>query len=674
MEKRIQTTLANCRAKSHHVYRKEFPSNKIHEFQDVNLSYYKRIEKRLSLIFAEETPIVQENQNIVFQRTVSVVPDVYTDAEMSEIRKKHFVHERGNVSNLCPDYAPVIKNGLDSILTQIEGKDNEFYNTVRNEIYSVYALCDKYKEKAKEVGNQAIYKILSNIPGKGATSFNEALQFFRILHFTVWAEGEYHVIVGRFDQFMYPYLKNDIDNGILTKEKALELLEEFFISFNLDSDLYPGMQQGDDGQSIVLGGTDENGNDVYNLLSELCITACGELRLIDPKINLRVSHKTPDERYAFATKLTQKGLGFPQYSNDDVVIDGLKALNYESKDAGNYVVAACWEFIIPGCGMEIVNIAAVSFPKAVHDAINESLLTSDNFTDFMLCVKNNIQKQINQICNRVKSLFILPAPFMSIMMTDCIKNGTDISQGSKYNNYGIHGIGIATAADSLINIKNDIFENKLFTKEALIDALSKDFKGYDDMRALLRFSENKMGNDIDEVDQFACELLNCFADSLKSKKNERGGCYRAGTGTAMFYLHKGDDFATADGKNAAEPFGTNFSPSLFVRNKGPLSTIKSFTKPDLKNTINGGPLTMEFNLNSLATEENVYSIAMLVKCFIERGGHQLQLNVVDNDTLKRAQIEPEKYPDLIVRVWGWSAYFCELSKEYQDQIIRRQEF
>ena len=184
-----------------------------------------------------------------------------------------------------------------------------------------------------------------------------------------------------------------------------------------------------------------------------------------------------------------------------------------------------------------------------------------------------------------------------------------------------------------------------------------------------------MGNNVESVDNIASTLVGWFADSLEGKANERGGIYRAGTGSAMFYLwHANEICASADGRHKGEPFGTNFSPSLYVKNKGPCSVISSFTKPPVSRAINGGPLTMEFHSTVFNTEEGIKQVASLVKEYINLGGHQLQLNSINRDRLIDAQKHPENYTNMIVRIWGWSAYFVELDKEYQDHLIARQEF
>ena len=184
-----------------------------------------------------------------------------------------------------------------------------------------------------------------------------------------------------------------------------------------------------------------------------------------------------------------------------------------------------------------------------------------------------------------------------------------------------------------------------------------------------------MGQNDDYADESGVFLLDAFSKTLEGRKNEYGGVYRAGTGSAMFYLeHAAKIGASPDGRRKGEPFSANYSPSLFAKVGGPMSVIASFTKPDLAKTCNGGPLTLEFDGGMFASEESISKVARLVKTFIDRGGHQLQLNAVNPEALRDAQINPEKYEQLIVRIWGWSAYFTELDKGYQDHVIARQEY
>ena len=434
------------------------------------------------------------------------------------------------------------------------------------------------------------------------------------------------------------------------------------------------MQQGDNGQSIVLGGRDAEGNYLFNEISEMCLKASYELRLIDPKINIRVDSRTPDEVFKKGSRLTKIGLGFPQYSNDDVVIPGLVRKGYSEEDARNYVVAACWEFIIPKVAMDIVNIDGLSLAACVKDSL-PALKGCKDYEDFYCEVENNLFREADRICTGHKDLYMIPSPMMSLLMDGTIERARDISLGCKYNNFGIHGTGLATAADSLAALKKFFFEQKRFSADRLLDALEHDFNNDPELKEMLRKEAPKMGQDDDEVDAIGTALLDSFDKALEGRVNERGGIYRAGTGTAMYYIwHARDLGATPDGRTAEENIPANYSPSLFMKQKGPVSVIKSFSKPHLERVINGGPLTLEFDRTVFRNDESIRKLGMLVKTFITLGGHQLQLNTVSREELLDAKAHPENHRQLIVRVWGWSGYFVELDECYQDHVISRIEF
>ena len=581
--------------------------------------------------------------------------------------------------NICPSYEAFLQGGLrgvrERILQRYDSADDKakaFYDVGLKVLREIECFVEGYRNAALETGHIKLYNALKTVPVQGAGDYYEALVSLHFLQYILRLNANSHIGIGRFDKYMKPYYDASIKAGF-TQDDILELTELFFISLNFDSDLYPGVQLGDNGQSLVLGGVDENGNDMDFTLTAICLKASEELKIIDPKINLRVNKNTPLSVYEAATRLTKQGLGFPQYSNDDVVIKGLRALGYDEKDANDYVVAACWEFIIPG-GSDFPNIRTMNFPGSVDDATKKHLLDSQTFDEFLCHVKDELLKQIDEIIEDANTTQVQPDAVLSLFLGGCIEKGRDLSDfGTKYNNYGIHGAGISVAADALMAIKK-IFEEKPFEKECLLAALENDFKGYEDIQSIL-ISYPKMGNNDDEVDALASWLMDVFSDNLNNKPNNRNGVFRAGTGSAMEYIYQAQKVpATADGRNAYRPFGSSFSPSLSVKINGPLSAVQSFTKYDMSKIINGGPFTIEIHDTVFRNQEGERKVAMLVKSFIDLGGHQIQINSINRDVLLEAQKHPERYPNLIVRVWGWSGYFVELAPKFQNHIIERVEF
>jgi formate C-acetyltransferase len=382
-----------------------------------------------------------------------------------------------------------------------------------------------------------------------------------------------------------------------------------------------------------------------------------------------------------ATELTRKGLGFPQYSNDDVVIPALVAHGYQLEDAREYAVAACWEFLIPGKGMEIVNIGAVSFPAAVDQAIRQGLLAGEGMEGILQRVKTDIQKQVNRLAESYERLLLPPAPYYSVLMTDCLERAQDLARGAQYNNFGIHGAGSANAADALATVQQFVFQDGSLRPEELLAALDTNFEGYEDLRLKLAEQAPKVGNNDDRADHFMTCLFDMFADACESYgKTSRGGILRPGSGSAMYYVwlaqgHEGMREprvgATAEGRRSGQPLGANLAPAQGVQLRGPFSVLLSFAKLDYRRICNGGPVTMELSDTVFRGEDSLRKVAMLVRAFAQQGCQQLQLNSINVDTLREAKIHPEWHKNLIVRVWGWSGYFCELSSEYQDQIIAR---
>ena len=631
----------------------------------------------LEEMLAAEAPAFLPGERLHFLRTVKQIPDLHTDAEMDARRASGTAFgEKGVVFNLTADFAPTIRDGLDVRLAEMAARlgrcraenDVEGVSFLTNAIRAtkaVLGLVDRYAAAADDDLLVAVHR--------GAKTFPEALQVLRVLHYAMWCEGEYHCGLGRIDQYLHPYYAADLAAGRLTNDEALEWLEEFFIACNRDSDLYIGVQQGDNGQSVMLGGVTRDGQPAFNDLSRLCLKACGELKLVDPKINLRVDRTTPLDVFEAGTELTAKGLGFPQYANDDVVLPALERWGYAPEDARDYSVAACWEFLIPGCGMDINNIDAVSFVGSLDAALRQVATSAASFADVENAFFAEIQRRADALVAKYRHVEILPGPFVSVISTGCIDRARDICKGAKYNNFGIHGTGIAVAVDSLASVRELVFEKKLVTLAELVKLLDTDFAGRPDVLAAAKAAP-KMGNADPRVDELAKKLLAFWGHAFDGKKNDRGGIFRPGTGSAMYYIwHAREVPASADGRLKGHPLSANYAPSLDASVKGPISVVRSFTEPDLVPVCNGGPLTLEIHDSAFARPDGVTKVAQLVKFFVDRGGHQMQINTINRETLIDAQRHPELHRHLIVRVWGWSGYFVELDREYQDQIIKRVE-
>jgi pyruvate-formate lyase len=694
MNERLQSMKIRVRSGDHFSLRRAEPITILEECDAEKLSWMQRAARLTVRQCQAERPVILADETIVFTRTSpAAIPALYSPEDYARITTGRTLHELGPISNICADWGQVLTQGLlerrRAALSKLEHSQNdpeivEFLSCAVETIDAVMDLAARYAIAARDVDRPDVAETLERVPAHQPCTFREALQSLRLLQAVVWLSGHYHVGLGRFDQYMWPYLKADLDAGRLDENEAANLLTEFFISLNKDSDLYPGVQQGDNGQTIVLGGMDREGRDAVNELTYMVLHVACDLAMIDPKINLRISPNTSLDLLSLASELTRKGLGFPQYSNDEVVIPGLVAHGYKIEDARDYAIAACWEFIIPGRGMEVVNIGAVSFPAAVDQALRLGLRDGENMDDILKRVEQDIDRQVICLADAYEKLLLPPAPFYSVLMTSCLEKGRDLSQGAEYNNFGIHGAGSSNAADALAAVEKFVFNEGTVGPSDLLVALDADYQGYEELQRRLALEGPKVGNDDPQVDVWMVRLFDMLASACERYgRTGRGGCLRPGTGSAMYYIWLTDAArsmrepavgATAEGRRKGQPLGANLAPTQGALVRGPFSVLLSYAKIDYRHICNGGPITMELSDSVFRDEESVRKVALLVRAFAQLGCQQLQLNSVNVDTLRDAQAHPELHKNLIVRVWGWSGYFCELSPEYQEQIIARHMF
>jgi formate C-acetyltransferase len=687
---RLDSQKLRIRNLEHKAVRLTAAPNLLAECDREGLSWPRRAARLVRRMCEAEQPYIHADERIVFTRTTPSVPPIYTPEQWSEKTAGRTLHELGPISNICADWGNVLCEGLlkrkrVALKTRqrlAEEPDAvEFLDCAIGTIEAVLDLAARYASEARRMGKNDVAEILERVPALPPRNFHEALQSLRLLHAVVWMGGHYHVGLGRIDQYLWPYLKRDLLTHRLDTAGAEELLAEFFISLNKDSDLYPGVQQGDNGQTIMLGGRTRDGRDAVNELSYMAIRVALYTNMIDPKVNLRITESTELSLLTLATELTRRGLGFPQYSNDAVVIPALIANGYDPADAWNYTVAACWEFIIPGKGMEVVNIGAVSMPLAADQAIRAGLLARESFDSILRRTAQHIKEQVRDLVESYWHLLLPPAPYYSVLMDGCLEAGRDLSCGLKYNNYGIHGAASSSAADALAAVRKLVFIEKSVKSEELLEAMNANFKGHEDLQERLLHDAPKTGND-PEADELLVRLFDVLADACESiVSNGRGGRIRPGTGSAMYYVwltrgKPGDCSdppigATADGRRKGEFFSANLAPSPQAQVRGPISLLQAFSRLNYRRICNGGPITMELSDSVFADPEGLTKCAMLVSTFAKLGCQQLQLNTVNLRTLLDAREHPERHRNLIVRVWGWSGYFCELGPEYQEHIIAR---
>lgn len=684
MNPRTQSLREAVRNGYYHQFRRAISSSEIEndlEARSEGLSLNARGRLVYEYILERETPLVFPGERIIFTRTIEGNLE-FPMAGLDGTRHTDVIE------NLTPDWSLLLKEGLlgrrAACQKALEEKKNDpeavdFLTNAIAAIDAVASFAKRYSDAAEEPLQRAL---LEKVPLSPAESFHEALQSLRFISSVIRSAGGQHIGFGRFDQYMWTYLEKDLREGVLTKDEAFELLEEFFISLSRDADLYKGVQLGDNGQSMMLGGCDRLGKPAVNPLTYMCLEASEDIGLIDPKINLRVDSNTPDDLLMAAAKLTRRGLGFPQYSNDEVVIDSLVRFGYDLVAARNYTVAACWEFVVED-GRDTPNMFAMNFPLAADRAIRSGLKAGDDFDGIMKRLEEAFEEQaagFRRVCER--EWYFLPDPFISLFSKNTLAKGRDLNNGGgSHYHYGCHGCGSANAADALAAVKYLIFEKKQVSPARLLAALESDYENDEELRKMIKDVPHKVGNNDDYADSLMKRLFEIFADTLsKIEDNGRGGRIRPGTGSAQHYVLMTEKKesqklkATADGRKYGDFIGSSLAPSPGVKVRGVLSELETYGKIDYGPLCNGGPITLELADAYFRNEEALLKVVKLIQSFVKLGCQQLQLNTLNPDKLRDAQVHPENYRDLIVRVWGWSGYFVELSKPYQDQIIGRQAF
>jgi len=689
---RLRSLRDRVRSGAYDVYRRDQALDLVSECEAEGLSWPRRMARLTRRQCEAERVVVEPGERIVFTRTVRTIPPVYGPGEWAELTAGRTLHEGGLLNNVCADWGMVLGQGLlerrrvaaESRARAAASGDEEaveFLGAAIETIDAVLALAARYAAEARRLGMDEVADVLEHVPAGPARSFHEALQSLRLLHAVVWLSGHHHVGLGRIDQYLWPYLAADLESGRLDDEGAGELLAELFISLNRDTTLYPGVQQGDNGQTVTLGGLTREGRDAVNRLTRLALRVARDVALIDPKVNLRIGADTDLELLELATELTRKGLGFPQYANDDVVVPALVAHGYELEDARDYTVAACWEFIVPGRGMDVVNIGALSFPHAADAAIRGGLAAGESFELVLERTAAEIGRQVHERVEPYDRLLWAPAPYYSVLMTGALEAGRDHGRGARYRNLGLHGAGSASAADALAAVRRHVYETRDVEPAELLAALEADFAGFESLRCRLVDESPRVGLHEAPADDLLRRLFDRFADACESERTPDGRIVRPGTGSAMYYLWLAGAGpaempepvvgATADGRRRGEPFSANLAPSPGTRLRGPISVLQTFVAVDYRRVCNGGPITMELSDAVFRDAESIRKVALLVRTFARLGCQQLQLNTLNADTLLDAKAHPEAHRDLIVRVWGWSGYFCELAPEYQDHVIAR---
>ena len=614
-----------------------------------------------------------------------------------------------------------LKAALD--FTKPESIDkNVFYKAVLIVIDAVHTFANRYSKLAQDMAlTEAdakrkeelleISRICTKVPYEPASSFREAVQAVWFIQLILQIESNGHSLsYGRFDQYMYPYYKKDMENGSLSEESALELLTCLWIKTltvnKVRSQAHTLSSAGSPMyQNVTIGGQTTDKKDAVNELSFTVLKSVAQTRLTQPNLTVRYHANLNKKFFDECIEVMKLGFGMPALNNDEIIIPSFINWGVKEEDAYNYSAIGCVETAVPGkWGYRCTGMSYINFPRVLLCAMNNGVdLTSKKrftkgygyFTEMetyedLLAAWDKTVREMTRYSVIVENAIDkaserdVPDVLCSALTDDCIGRGKTIKEGGAVYDF-ISGlqVGIANMADSLAAIKKLVYEEKKITKQQLWDAILDNFQSPENkkIQEMLIEEAPKYGNDNDYVDNLVVEAYDSYLDEIKKYPNTRyqrgpiGGIRYGGTSSISANVGQGmGTIATPDGRNAFEPLAQGCSPAHNADKNGPTAIFKTVSKLPTEKITGGVLLNQKMTPQMLSTEENKQKLEMLIRTFFNRlHGYHVQYNIVSKETLIDAQKHPEKHKDLIVRVAGYSAFFNVLSKKTQDDIIGRTE-
>ena len=625
--------------------------------------------------------------------------------------------------HLVPDYPKVLRIGWKGIQQEAQWiVDDPASTREQRELARAIVICadavrifaDRYEEEAYRLADaemnrarkaelREIARHCARVPWLPPEAFPEALQALWTTHMLAMAAESYPgpgVSPGRVDQYLYPYLKADVDAGRLTREQAKEWLECWWIKHNYAYDYqgWVGTNQGINssfGQLITLAGMDANGNDASNELTYLMLDVIDEINLLEPKPNIRVHAKTPDRLLQRIVESLSRAQGSPFLINfDENAIAGLRWQGLPAERLWDYAPVGCLENTLAGDDRSGTVDVNLNIAKAIELALNDGRdlqtgksigpRTGDprafaSFDQFFDAVKTQLRFLVQWII-RVNNLADAgrarwePCAYLSALVGGCLESGLDSNAGGAHHNYlTVEGVALATATDSVAAVKKLVYETKQIPMSDLLDALKADFEGKENLRQMLIMKAPKYGNDDPYADDIAREISRVWTEEAFKHTSPTGKKYRGGYLSWNYWIaYAPTTAATPDGRKRGQYLSNAVCPVNGADRKGPTSVIKSVGHLDLQTAPNGASHTMSFSPAMLREPENQQKLMALLRAYGKVGGTALQINVIDANTLREAQKHPDEYRNLLVRVTGYNAYFVGLGKEIQDEIIARE--
>lgn len=595
------------------------------------------------------------------------------------------------ISHLTINFEKVLKHGINGIkeetyncLKNRDDGEREFPESCLSSIESFDIWLARYIKALKEKGYDDNAKMLSRVPFFPAETFLEAVQ-------SVWATFAFCRLcgnwpgIGRIDALLGEYLKKDLENGILSIDEAREILAHFFIKgcewitgdpcVSGDAQHY---------QNIVLGGCDENGNNVTNDVTYLVLDIVEELGISDFPISVRIGKNSPEKLIKRASEVMRYGNGVIAIYNEDTVIEALQNNGYTLAEARGFANDGCWEVMTPGktyFTYHPFDSLALLQNKTLKNYSNEAVFSSfeELYNSYISDLFNEVSC-IHKICeeklkNKGKISYewndSVPCTVISLFVDDCVKRGISYTDGGTvYTVYSPHLGGLADTANSLYALKKLVFDEKKVSFNEFMKILSSNWEKAEDLRHYALYKLRYYGNDNDEADEIASKIISDFADICE--KSEKSSSFKFPAGVSTFGRQiewRNYRYALPSGQLAGAVLANNMAPTPQTAFKGPTAIINSYCKADLKRISNGAALDIRIMPKDVAGDVGINMLCGLIKAFCAKGGFFMQIDIADSAVLREAQKDPESYPTLAVRVAGWNARFVTLSKEWQDMII-----
>lgn len=603
-----------------------------------------------------------------------------------------------NLDHYTPNYEHTVEVGITGLLEEI-ANSMEVHKTNPEKVETLCAMqktlqgflrmIENHIECAKALRDDEMYNpvwldaIILNCKAllKGAPkTFAQALQLIWFCHNAFIMEGRVAMALGRMDQYLYPFYVKDVNEGIMTRDGAVELLENVFIKMSVGGT-----------QNICIGGMDVDGNCQVNELSYCIIDAVRNCNIPGPNLSARITPNTPDEFLDECLKSIGTGLGYPALMNDVVNIEALKRYGYEEKDIYNYTMVGCIENFITGMQPPwsdgrfdtpkyldyVFNNGVSQYNKSVGldlgnvEEIHSMQEFMSRFEAELDFGAQNYIARMNAQSNAINQEYF-PQPFLSCFCHDCIRKGLDIMNGgSKYPSvHGVALMGVGTTSDSLAAIEKVVFVDKEATLVDIREAIKHNFEGYEELHQKL-LAAPKYGNNNDFVDKYAVWFADYMSSLFAKYKTRDGGGVYIAMAANISNIHAGEIIAaTPDGRKEGEPLSDAASPTYGKDVHGATMTINSVTKPDYTKVACGTVINQKFS-PSMFSEEKRKKLLALVKTYFKKGGQEMQINATSREVLEDAMERPENYKNLVVRVSGFSAYYVTLDKSVQLDILNR---